>query len=298
MVIKHKIGVLAIVPVAALLVLSLISWRTLNRTSLQFDKVVNQDFASLIDEEINPLINDTMLPLINEDIPDLQQMQESIVLLLEADRDVHQSLIAEKMAIYADDPEALKKAEATHAENIQQAAGRMQKASQQFHSEKAKGLYSAFLADFQRWQEVSRTVLKHAADADKLAQARQTSNGGIASEAFDTMRDKIDQLQESIYEEIAVILGAVEEKKETANAKEGRVNAKKEETVQTARQTQSGIQRAIFIFITVAAAAGVAVAVLALGISRSILLPLKKICLLYTSPSPRDRTRYRMPSSA
>ena len=23
-----------------------------------------------------------------------------------------------------------------------------------------------------------------------------------------------------------------------------------------------------------------------------------KICLLYTSPSPRDRTRYRMPSSA
>ena len=23
-----------------------------------------------------------------------------------------------------------------------------------------------------------------------------------------------------------------------------------------------------------------------------------KLCLLYTSPSPRDRTRYRMPSSA
>ena len=28
------------------------------------------------------------------------------------------------------------------------------------------------------------------------------------------------------------------------------------------------------------------------------LLPLEKICLLYTSPSPRDRTRSRMPSSA
>ena len=27
-------------------------------------------------------------------------------------------------------------------------------------------------------------------------------------------------------------------------------------------------------------------------------LPLTKICLLYTSPSPRDRTRSRMPSSA
>ena len=28
------------------------------------------------------------------------------------------------------------------------------------------------------------------------------------------------------------------------------------------------------------------------------LMTLFKICLLYTSPSPRDRTRYRMPSSA
>ena len=28
------------------------------------------------------------------------------------------------------------------------------------------------------------------------------------------------------------------------------------------------------------------------------LLPNKQICLLYTSPSPRDRTRSRMPSSA
>ena len=27
-------------------------------------------------------------------------------------------------------------------------------------------------------------------------------------------------------------------------------------------------------------------------------MPLEDICLLYTSPSPRDRTRYRMPSSA
>ena len=31
---------------------------------------------------------------------------------------------------------------------------------------------------------------------------------------------------------------------------------------------------------------------------RSGWLDLDRICLLYTSPSPRDRTRYRMPSSA
>ena len=32
--------------------------------------------------------------------------------------------------------------------------------------------------------------------------------------------------------------------------------------------------------------------------SANILAALVKICLLYTSPSPRDRTRSRMPSSA
>ena len=33
-------------------------------------------------------------------------------------------------------------------------------------------------------------------------------------------------------------------------------------------------------------------------IKRPIVLQLNKCCLLYTSPSPRDRTRSRMPSSA
>ena len=32
--------------------------------------------------------------------------------------------------------------------------------------------------------------------------------------------------------------------------------------------------------------------------SRKIFFTYNKICLLYTSPSPRDRTRSRMPSSA
>ena len=30
----------------------------------------------------------------------------------------------------------------------------------------------------------------------------------------------------------------------------------------------------------------------------SIFIPMPEVCLIYTSPSPRDRTRSRMPSSA
>ena len=35
-----------------------------------------------------------------------------------------------------------------------------------------------------------------------------------------------------------------------------------------------------------------------LGPDQPVILQLLEICLLYTSPSPRDRTRSRMPSSA
>ena len=35
-----------------------------------------------------------------------------------------------------------------------------------------------------------------------------------------------------------------------------------------------------------------------LGENKLLLITAVKICLLYTSPSPRDRTRSRMPSSA
>ena len=37
---------------------------------------------------------------------------------------------------------------------------------------------------------------------------------------------------------------------------------------------------------------------LANGLRRTIISDIPIICLLYTSPSPRDRTRSRMPSSA
>ena len=35
-----------------------------------------------------------------------------------------------------------------------------------------------------------------------------------------------------------------------------------------------------------------------IGTAFSVLMRMELICLLYTSPSPRDRTRSRMPSSA
>ena len=40
------------------------------------------------------------------------------------------------------------------------------------------------------------------------------------------------------------------------------------------------------------------IAILKLGLILMSLYALAKYCLLYTSPSPRDRTRSRMPSSA
>lgn len=282
MVIKHKIGILAIVPVLALILLALVGWRVLYQTSQQFDQVVNQDFAGLIDNEIHPLINETLLPLINEDIPHLQQMQKSIVLLLEADRDAHQALIAEKAALYASDRDVFKAAEAAHRENTEQAQTRIQKAAENFHTEKAKTLYAAFLTDYKVWVENSRNILQMASDPEKVNQAREISNGDRATAAFDIMRDKIDQMQNTLYEEIASTLKAIESKKETANAKEIVVNTKKDETHRNAQKTQEKIHWAIFIFAAGAITAPLVIMALALGVGRSIMKPLKRIIAMLT----------------
>ncbi|HOL90119.1 MAG TPA: hypothetical protein PK965_12960, partial [Anaerohalosphaeraceae bacterium] len=277
MVIQRKIGMLAIVPLAVLAVLSLITWQALRRTTQQFDQSVNQAFTALIDKEINPLIEETFLPLINKDIRQLQQMQESIALMLEADRDVHQALVAEKMALAASDTDELKTVETVHTENIDQAAARMEKASVCFQTDQTRQLYKEFLAEFENWKAKSRKVLEQSASAEKLVWARKSSNGGSAAQAFDAMRDKIDKLQQALSEEIAATMKAVEAKKQTADSKRQLVNAKKEETIQTAAAIQKAAQRTIMVFLVVSIAAGLTVSVLALGISRSILKPLKRV---------------------
>ena len=117
--IKQKIAIMIGIPMLALLLLVGLGWWSLKQLNGSMNHVVNDKFANLIDQDIVPLINEDMLPVINEDLSQLQGLQESIRLILEADRDAHQALIAEQQALTATG-EAIEAADATNAENIGQ----------------------------------------------------------------------------------------------------------------------------------------------------------------------------------
>lgn len=277
MTIKHRIGLLTIIPTLALIASVLVTWLLLNQNSKQFEESINQQFVGLIDQEISPLINNTLLPLINDDVERLQNLQNSIVLLLEADRDVHQAMIAEKMSLVAPGEEAFQAADLANAENIEQAEQRMEIASAEFTSEKAQKLYKEFQACFATWKGNSREVLKLASSPGEKAQAQESTDKGKANQTFQVMREKIDLLQAVTQEEIGGTLRIIDDKKVAANEKENIVNTEKEEAIETGKTIQEGIQNASFLFVCIGTVISVCVVGLGIYVSRSILNPLNHV---------------------
>ena len=96
MTITKKIA--TIVGVSMLCAASLIGlgWRTMAQMSGRMDAMAEEHFLGLLDGEIAPFLKDDVLPLINQDVAQLQRLQQSIESMLEADRDLHQAVIAEK----------------------------------------------------------------------------------------------------------------------------------------------------------------------------------------------------------
>ena len=108
------------------------------------DDIVNNEFVDLIDNEISPMISDDMLPLINDDVVHIQQLDDSVRLMLEADRDVHQAVIAEKMALAVTEESEKKAADKTNLENIQQAEAHMKNAIENSADKDVQKLYAEF----------------------------------------------------------------------------------------------------------------------------------------------------------
>ena len=166
-------------------------------TSLKTDmtQLVQNEFIPVIDKEVLPLLKEDALTLINKDFPWVAEHNTSWILMLEADRDVHQALIAERDAIGAADAEQYAKADKDNSDNIGQAEGRMKKASAVFETDEAKAHYKKFEESFASWKEKSRAVVKAAQDKSKAVQSTET--GGDSS-SFQVMRTFIDTLQAAV----------------------------------------------------------------------------------------------------
>lgn len=275
--IKQKIICTVSICVAALMLSTALAWFNLRSVSDSVYAVIEDECLVLIDDEIVPLIENDMLPLINEDIALIGNLENSIKLMLEADRDVHQAVIAEKMALVASGEEQIKAADETNMENVQQAKDRLAQASEFFETEHAKKVYAEFEVAFADWQGRTRKVIEQANTPGKLKFARKSSDTGSAMKTFNTMRDLIDQLQSLQVEYIGQVLAAVDEKKARVNAQQENIQVKRETITNVVADIKQEVSTMTTVFVTIAVSAVVLLVVVASFMIRSIISAINRI---------------------
>jgi methyl-accepting chemotaxis protein len=125
--------------------------------------------------------------------------------LLQADRDLHQALVAERSMIFVDtqtdDYKALMQ---THDENIEQARTRMSKFFQTTRSDTMRDHEKAFFELFEQWKATTQEVVTQRTEGGRAG--RRTAidlSFNEAAKRFDTMRDVINELTEQVQNEIA-----------------------------------------------------------------------------------------------
>ena len=128
-------------------------------------------------------------PLVQREFPAVLAQGEAVRLLLEADREVLQALLAEKLALAADE-EAFPPLLQQHGAFIVAARQRIDEALAAIG---VKDIGSALLAAFATWETATRGVMAKAADPAQNAFARRVSDGS-AAKAFAELRQGLATL--------------------------------------------------------------------------------------------------------
>ncbi|NLS93338.1 MAG: HAMP domain-containing protein [Planctomycetaceae bacterium] len=272
--VKQKILTMVGLSVLASALLIVVGWQTLRTLTRNLDVIVNDEFLVLIDKEITPLIDDDMLPLINTDVARLQNLQRSIELMLEADRDVHQAVIAEKQALAASTDEEIAAADAANLENIDQAEQRLRSASEFFDTAETKELYATFAPAFQQWRDATRKVVENSKDPQKLMFARKASDTGSANKSFNVMRDVIDRLQQAQATAVEAALNNVNLKKDRIDRQQAKMAQKKDSVLAVTDAVKNSAFQRTVLFVGIGVIAAVVLIAAGLSIARRITKPI------------------------
>ncbi|MDH4246527.1 MAG: methyl-accepting chemotaxis protein [Deltaproteobacteria bacterium] len=194
MTIKKKFSLLTALPVITIALYVGLGWWALSSLSSHSQHIMDHD----------------VMPLVSEDIKELNHLQGSIKVMLEADRDVYQALLAERAILVASENEEIAKAEKFHQENIQQARERMAKASTVFVGKEAE-LYGQFQKTFSTWVEKTSKVVVLSKDPQQFKFASRMSYGS-AEASFNAMRAQINDLTELMEGRIQSVMKRVDSK--------------------------------------------------------------------------------------
>ena len=271
-----KFTVMVAIPVVAVAGLVAMGAWALRDASHGLEGVVNEQFVGLVEREITPLIAEQMLPVIDEDLPLLGRLNNSMELMLEADRDMHQALIAERTCLDATG-DVFAAADKTNAENIEQAAARTEKASVALCSAEARDLYAKFVAGFAKWRAASRDVIARVADDTQREAAVASSNGGAAQTAFDSARDLLDQLQGLQQKGIEATLASINKKKAEIGAKRATMDERKTAVIGESRGIMQRTATATTLFVIIGGVTIILVPAIGIPIGRSLSRALKRV---------------------
>lgn len=273
--ISHKITLIVGVAMVAAGLLTGLGWYSLRDMAGRTDDVVNDHCLGLIENELTPLLQSEVLPLINEELVRLHSRQESIALMLEADRDLHQAVLVEKLALAAAEESEFEAARKVSEENIEQAESRMRQA---IELGQLAGIpqAQAFNEAFAKWKDATRKVFDLAHTPGKIHFARKASTEGSAAKTFAAARALIDELQQAQQQEIDKDLADVHRKEQSINQREKRIAASREHALSELATLDRIAMQRILIFVAIGLVCVGAALTVGIATARSITRPLRR----------------------
>ncbi|QDV71965.1 methyl-accepting chemotaxis protein [Botrimarina mediterranea] len=277
MTIKSRITVLVATGSVSLAILMFVGWRACNSLLATMNDIVDDEFIPLVQEQITPLLENDILPVLNKDVHQIQAMNESIKLMLDADRDIYQALTAERAYITASDDEARAAALTEHLDNAKQVIERIQEARKGVTGAKALAYLDQATDKYALWLAASGRVLKLYDNPDTRDEALVSSRSGEAQASFSVFRELLDLSKEQHELDIKDEIARLTKKKELINEKEQLVAESRDSVLAAAEGVRGVARQATLTFLLVGGVAIVTTLVLGYLISTSILRPIGKL---------------------
>ena len=152
--------------------------------------------AGVVDETVAK----NLLPIITDEVPRMNQLNNSIEYLLNADRDAFQGYVAEMQVLSTQDESRVAELTATHGTELGQVAQRVESAAAHF-DEAGRQTYAAFEQQYGQWKQSTDAVMQTSLTLARELSRRQTIyQEGV--QTFGAMRQQLDDIVGLIEEEI------------------------------------------------------------------------------------------------
>jgi len=148
------------------------------------------------------LITTLRLNVIDENVKGLENSIHAIDLLLQADRDLYQALVAERSMIFSEPKsDEFSGLAESHKENIKQARERAEQFRTFITDAEIESMFSTYAGYRDKWEALTNKIrTEREADTRAGRRAAIEMSFGSAAEQFDKMRDQIDHMVEYVEE--------------------------------------------------------------------------------------------------